>query len=332
MEMDLQNEQHSDRLNPIAVEGAELPNVLVLIPRGPDIVGVDGRRWRSTAPDVLVQAFNSIAKPLPIDIEHATELKGPKGEPAPAVGWIKKLAVIDGAVAATEFDLTPQGREYLTTKAYRYLSPAIRFRASDREITQISSVALTNKPNLDLPALNHSGSIDRVALCRAIGADAETDDDALMTRLATLRQLERDVAAGSFVPKAEHDVALNRAVSAETALSERDRAAGEAAIQASVDASVRDGKFPPAAKDRALAVCRQVGVEQFEALCAAMPVIGGSPMALNRITPGEGAVHDGSKTILEQARRLQADAAKDGKSMAIDDAVVRVTGGITPTA
>ncbi|MBL4544009.1 MAG: hypothetical protein JKP97_19940, partial [Rhodobacteraceae bacterium] len=31
---------------------------------------------------------------LPVDLEHSTEIKGPKGEAAPAVGWMRALRVI----------------------------------------------------------------------------------------------------------------------------------------------------------------------------------------------------------------------------------------------
>lgn len=42
-------------------------------------------------PDSIVAAFESRSADLPIDFEHATQVKGAKGEAAPAIGWIKEI-------------------------------------------------------------------------------------------------------------------------------------------------------------------------------------------------------------------------------------------------
>ena len=57
---------------------------LPMIPAG-EVIGRDGRSWKNTNPDAVVAAFDA---KLPFDIEHATELRGPKGKEADAAGWI----------------------------------------------------------------------------------------------------------------------------------------------------------------------------------------------------------------------------------------------------
>ncbi|MDD1795110.1 phage protease [Enterovibrio sp. ZSDZ42] len=66
------------------------------IPAGTAITGRDGRSWVNDDPNAIVAAFAANGAGLPIDIEHATEIKGKAGEPAPAVGWIKALQAREG--------------------------------------------------------------------------------------------------------------------------------------------------------------------------------------------------------------------------------------------
>ncbi|WP_254591864.1 phage protease [Candidatus Williamhamiltonella defendens] len=58
---------------------------LELIPVGEQITGRDGRSWVNDPPQGMVDAFQANHADLPIDIEHATELKAPKGDPALSV-------------------------------------------------------------------------------------------------------------------------------------------------------------------------------------------------------------------------------------------------------
>jgi phage I-like protein len=77
-------------------EGAAAPDWVTLLPAGPDIAGRSGRRFQlpREAAEAVVAAFRTNGADLPVDLEHSTEIKGPKGEAAPAVGWIKELRVI----------------------------------------------------------------------------------------------------------------------------------------------------------------------------------------------------------------------------------------------
>lgn len=79
-----------------------------------------------------------------IDYEHQTLEK----TQAPAGGWIKKLLLkSDGIYARVEW--TQKAKEYIANREYRYLSPVILIRKSDRKAVLLHSVALTNSPAID---------------------------------------------------------------------------------------------------------------------------------------------------------------------------------------
>ena len=92
---------------------------------------------------------------LPIDENHATDLAVPKGEPAPALGWMTNLCTDAAGAIWAQVEWTDRGREALSKKEYRYFSPVFSSSASG-EIHAILRAALTNSPNLSLPALNSS--------------------------------------------------------------------------------------------------------------------------------------------------------------------------------
>lgn len=172
-------------------------------------------------PDDIIAAFVADEKLIPIDIEHASEIQAPKGEPAPAYGWIDALENRDGSIwGRVEWNF--DGEYQIIAKRYRYLSPAFTHLKSDKRIHQITSVALTNNPALKLKALFHKQAehgrtpdMELSALCRTLGLN---DDAGLSRILAAVESLqgERETAlarAGNpdleqFVPRADHDKAV----------------------------------------------------------------------------------------------------------------------------
>ncbi len=81
---------------------------------------------------------------LVIDYEHQTL----KDIQAPAGGWIKGMYLGEDAIMA-KVEWTPRAREYIANKEYRYLSPVIMVRNSDRKVAAVHSAALTNTPAID---------------------------------------------------------------------------------------------------------------------------------------------------------------------------------------
>lgn len=58
--------------------------------------GSDGRQFNNDNPTAVLEHFKNKKRQIPLDIEHATELNGPKDEAAPAQGWLSDLEMIDG--------------------------------------------------------------------------------------------------------------------------------------------------------------------------------------------------------------------------------------------
>lgn len=94
-----------------------------------------------SAPLVL-RYFANLGRDMVIDYEHQTL----KDVQAPAAGWIKEMdwRGRDGLWARTEW--TEKGAAYIAAREYRYFSPVIASRHSDRRIVAVFNVALTNEP------------------------------------------------------------------------------------------------------------------------------------------------------------------------------------------
>lgn len=262
------------------LQGTALPEWLPLIPAG-DLVGRDGRRWRNANPQAVVDAFSANRAPLPIDYEHATELRGPKGEEAPAAGWIESLELRDGAIWG-RVEWTPRAAEMVKAREYRFYSPAF-LHSEAGVVTALSSVGLTNKPNLEVPSLNRNQEtpMSLTAIRQALGLNPEaTEADAVVAinQLKTDHQAALNRAASppldQFVPKADHELALNRATAAEQKLAaiedERRGQAIEDAIQGALDAK----KIAPASADYYRAMCRtEGGLDEFTRFIDTAPAI-----------------------------------------------------------
>lgn len=124
---------------------------------------------------------------LPLDENHALDLAAPRGESAPARGWIVALqAREDGIWGRVEW--TPAGRDLIETHAYRYISPVIGHTADGR-IGRILRASLVNRPNMrGLTALHQEGAMplkDRLA--ELVGLNAEASDDEIVTAVTGLK-------------------------------------------------------------------------------------------------------------------------------------------------
>lgn len=265
-------------LNAVALATTDLapvPDWVQLTPPGPRLQGRDGRAWDLLDPAFVVAAFNRGGVDLPVDMEHATELKAPKGEPAPAVGWINAMDVREGAVWA-RVAWTEAGREAVANRAYRYMSPVLMALKSNNQVVAIASAALTNRPNLALAALNsqtpETPMDPRLTAALNLADDAEPD-----AVVAAVNSLVAQVASPDitrWVPASEYNAALNRAAAAETALGAQAKAQREADITAAVDAAVVAGKITPAVREYYLDACRaEGGLEKFRTFVAAAPTI-----------------------------------------------------------
>ena len=116
----------------------------------------DGRAF-SYDPHNLIAAFEANKGPLPIDYEHAQDSKAPKGELAPAAGWITGLEIRENALWAN-VEWTDCAAEMIAAKEYRFISPSMRLDGAT--LVCLAGAALVNRPALKLPALDETGAAE----------------------------------------------------------------------------------------------------------------------------------------------------------------------------
>jgi phage I-like protein len=152
------------------------PDWIHLLPAG-SFSGADGRGpYHVRDAGKLVEAsLEAMAGSGVVDENHATDLATPKGEPAPARGWITAMeARADGIWG--KVDWTRAGLALLADRAYRHISPVI-MHLKDGTVTAILRASLVNKPNLrGLAALNQETPMDFMDKLRAalgLGNDAD---------------------------------------------------------------------------------------------------------------------------------------------------------------
>lgn len=104
----------------------------------------------------IVFKFHSDGIELPLDRDHAS-MKKPLERDTQAYGWIYDLRLMSGGADAynglyAKFRWTDEGRNLVLSRAYRFLSPVFTL-SEDGHPTALLNVALTNRPNFDLPPI-----------------------------------------------------------------------------------------------------------------------------------------------------------------------------------
>jgi|GEM_PF-6929855 len=134
----------------IGIHGAagDAPDWIMVIPAG-EFSGRDGRGPYKVDPEEVIAATMALdlSAGLPIDYDHATDFAAPSGGRAPAAGWMTELTVRDGAVWA-HVEWTDKGREAVSSKEYRYISPVFAYDDKTGEVLSLLRAGLTNNPNL----------------------------------------------------------------------------------------------------------------------------------------------------------------------------------------
>ena len=251
-------------LNSVYDFTADMPDRLVLVPASGSFSGIDGRTFINSNPQRIIERWKKTGHDIPVDIEHSTELRGPQGLPAPAVGWISDLVVAENGGIVGTVSWTEEGRELVSARKYRYFSPAYLVDKATKEIAGIRSIGLTNVPNLGVPALNSEGNggdymdKDLKVICNSLGisegateAEVVTEINSLKTRLAAAEE---------------------KAAEAEKKIQEQEAAAFKAELNAAVDKGVEDGKIATAQKDFFLAsINSQEQLDSFKAMLGKSP-------------------------------------------------------------
>lgn len=94
-----------------------------------------------------------------IDKDHES-MKAPLDRDTEAYGWISELKTLFGAAPEynglyAKIKWTDKGRELVTSRAYRFMSPAFQLNEFGRPVKLVNS-ALTNRPNFSLPPIINS--------------------------------------------------------------------------------------------------------------------------------------------------------------------------------
>lgn len=290
------------KLNFAQVDGkTETPEWLEIIPAG-IFTGRDGRRFKNINPN---QAINNMIErdvDIPLDIEHATEVRAPQGQSAPAQSWIdakpENFEIRDGAVWG-RVNWNSAGLNLIQQDEYRYYSPAFYVDPNNQvDIIGVKSIGFTNTPNLSLTALNNEENpdMDLSQLAALLGLNSEASLDVIIGAVNTLKN-EKQVALNSaktpdatkFIPKETYDLALNRAETAEQKLADDATEQKTVAVNAAVDAAVTAGKIAPANKDFYVTSCNaEGGLEAFNKFVETAPVIAPTGSTVDASKPPAG--------------------------------------------
>lgn len=267
---------------------AEVPEWVEVLPPGPSVVGRDGRRWTYDAAEVLEHTrAHSQGVDLPFDYLHATELKAPIGEEAPAAGWAREYRINERGAIEARVEWTAKGSNSIASREYRYLSPVFLYDDQGR-IHRFSSFGLTNKPNLVIKALNselpptlETPPMLAAAIRAALGLPENATEEQAVIAIQALKDAkqaalnsERAPSLDLYVPRADYNSVLQRADNAEQQLKQRDKAALDTAINSEIEAALKAGKITPATKAYHVAQCQQEGgLERFREFVKAAPSV-----------------------------------------------------------
>lgn len=157
---------------------ANAPRAVVL--PAPDAAGLlptlDGRKQRVPDPARLVKAINDQPIEVRVDTDHQSEPISPtfRGSTHAYYGWPRDFrAAASGAISAA-FHLTDVGAALLRSRAYRYLSPALRDGAQRRSVGRGRRLL----PAASSDRVLAQFEITSVLICRAGGAAPQPAESA----------------------------------------------------------------------------------------------------------------------------------------------------------
>lgn len=322
-------------------QDGSVPEWLELIPPGPVVQGVDGRAWTFGPAEVrqVLTEFNQHLGEIVADWEHASEHKAPKGEEAPAAGWIKQLEERDGALWG-RIEWTERAANQISQREYRYISPVFLYTTDEqRRIQRLTSVGLTNQPNFALKALNQEDpaaaggdsdpnqgdnpTMDKELLARlGLPEDATAEQvraavDGLKGELATAQNRgQQGPSLDKFVPRTDYDNALSRATNAEERLASLEKERQDEAIDTAINQALEDGKITPASVEYHKAQCRsEGGLDRFKAFVDAAPEVGGDAGLAGKKPPQQEqgkAMNAEMRAVAAQMGNSEEDLKKYG--------------------
>jgi phage I-like protein len=238
------------------------------------------------------------------------------------MGWMTNLRTgRDGSLWA-DVAWTRRGEEAVLNKEYSFISPVF-LHDEQGEITVVLRAALTNSPNLQLPALNaEQGSVEHPsgekpesihqevfmdkALCAALGLSETATGAEVLAAVQALQGKAALNAAGAvqdggtkvtavdlaaYAPRADLNAMEERALAVEKQLAELNAAKFRAEVEGVIDQAVKDRKIAPASRAEYLALCAtQDQLESLKKAFAANPaIIGTETQAPEGAPPAAGS-------------------------------------------
>jgi phage I-like protein len=296
------------------IEGEQIPSRIMLVPSAAVVKGRDNRGWKNPDPKKVALNSNAWQPALPIDENHATDLAAPKGGASPAFGWMKNLCADTTGALWADVEWTERGHDALAKKEYRFISPVFLHNEKG-EINCILRAALTNSPNLNLPALN-SARLENMntevsmnkELLAALGLpETATEAEALAAvkslnaaKTAAAPQTDKTaVDLAAYAPRADLNAMEARAVTAEKQLADLNAAQLKKDAEAAVDEAIKARKFAPASREQYLAMCAtKEGFESFKKIAAVSPaVVSAGTQAPESAPPQQGGVSLNSEQL-----------------------------------
>lgn len=243
--------EHIDLRQALALnDEGRAPKRVHLLPSGPQIRGRDGRQWRLTDPQAIVEAFEANNGPLPIDYQHDSMTPGKSG-PKPAAGWIERLEADDKGIWGI-VSWTPRAAEMIASREYRFLSPAIGFDQRTGEVTALAGAGLVHSPNFHLTALNaqqqETDMLKEIAFVLDLPDTADIND--VLAAINALKQAATglNAAGGDVVLAGHYHTVVAELNSANADLERARRHQREARAEALIEHAVRTGKVTPAVR------------------------------------------------------------------------------------
>ena len=138
--------------------------------------GADGEPVEQNLTENALQALAEKHKDdeILVDVDHSSETGGS----TEAKGWLSKLKFIPGKGLWGTIKWTDIGRKLVENRVFRWLSPSWYLNKDTKEPTQMTSVALTNKPS-------QAGRIEPIVN----SAPVELTDDNIITMEMTKEEL-----------------------------------------------------------------------------------------------------------------------------------------------
>ncbi|MDX8354350.1 phage protease [Cognatiyoonia sp. IB215182] len=218
----------------------DAPEWIHLLPGGASIETGDARGpYHVTSSDDVIAASFAQDDRLPIDENHSTDLAAPRGEPAPAHGWIVAMEARNNGIWG-KVEWTESGRQLVASRAYRGISPVI-LHDNAKAVHRILRASLTNKPNLRGMATLHQQqdtTMDWMTfLADTLGRPATATEDEIKSALTS--------AIGKTETMAEDTAAMQSQMSKiGVALGLAEEADGDAILEAATQAAQSDKAAP----------------------------------------------------------------------------------------